>query len=115
LWTWWNFTLTIELNVWRQIVGEIDFTSSFQISFQSELLGRSVNLAEVVDAGIATSCAFCLDEIGEANRRENADAGKVQKEPNSGTARYWQVPPNNQKPAGIDQTRDQNGRKRGDA
>ena len=50
--TRWDFTVFVELDVGRQVVGEIDFISGFQILFQSELISCGVNLAQVVDAGI---------------------------------------------------------------
>ena len=50
LWTWWNFTLTIELNVWRQIVGEIDGFAIGLAFLQSEFLGGDINLTQIINA-----------------------------------------------------------------
>ena len=45
-----NLTIRIELNVRRQVAGEIDAVAIRQVMFQSELIRGGINLAEVVDA-----------------------------------------------------------------
>ena len=73
--TRWDFAVFGEFDVGRQIVWEIDFISSFQILFQSELVRCGINLAEVVDTSIHRAGASCLDEIGGAGYK-NPDTEK---------------------------------------
>lgn len=62
-----DFPLTIEFNVGCQVVGEIDgFAVGFTL-LQRELVGGSVNLPEVVDAGIEATGAAGFDEVGQRN------------------------------------------------
>ena len=73
--TRWDFTVFGEFDVGRQVVWKIDFISSFQILFQSELVRCGINLAEVVDTSIHRAGASCLDEIGGAGYK-NPDTEK---------------------------------------
>jgi hypothetical protein len=48
-----NFPGAVELDVRRQVAGEIDAGTIGQVVFQSKLTSGTINLAEVVDAGVA--------------------------------------------------------------
>ena len=50
-----NVAGTIELDIRREVIGKIDGRPVGQLMFQGELVGRRINLPEVVDAGVATT------------------------------------------------------------
>jgi hypothetical protein len=65
-----DFSLAVEFDVGRQVFGEIDgFAVGFTV-LQCELIGSGVNLPEVVDAGIAATCAASFDEVGQGNNHD---------------------------------------------
>ena len=72
--TWWNFTVAVEFDVRCQVVGIVDgFTIGFAF-LQSELLDCNVNLTQVVDARIESSCASRAYKIwNDGSQDKNSD------------------------------------------
>jgi len=54
-WAGGDFTLAIELDVRRQVVGIVDGVAVCLAVFQSKLIRSSINLAQIVDAGFCGS------------------------------------------------------------
>ena len=50
-----NLALAVEFDVRRQVVWKTDAVAIGQVIFQCELIRGSINLAKVVDAGVAFS------------------------------------------------------------
>ena len=70
-WTRRNFPFVVELDVWRQVVGEVDFISSLQAFFLGELICGSSNLTQVIDASV---CRTGMRSATVFNRNHNYEA-----------------------------------------
>jgi hypothetical protein len=65
----------VQLDVRRQVVREGDGLAGGFLLFECELVGRRVNLAEVVDAGVGLRSGSGFYEVWNRNRRQEADDG----------------------------------------
>lgn len=106
--TWWDFAVFGELDVGRQIIGKVDGFAILFVFLQGELIGCGINLTQVVDAGIHSAGASCLDEIGKDDQHENSGTKKGEDDQSFGFPRHWQTSLSNQKPTGTNQTYGQN-------
>ena len=74
-WAAGNAGIRIQLDVRRQVVREADGVAGDFLVFQRPLVGRRVNLAEVVDASIGLRGGACFHEVRNRDGREEADDG----------------------------------------
>ena len=65
----------IQLDVRRQVGSQYDGITGLFAFFQRELVGRRVNLAEVVDTSIGLRGGAGFHKVGNSNRRQQADDG----------------------------------------
>ena len=65
----------VQLDVGRQIRGQGERRTGRLALFQSPLVGRRVNLAKVVDAGIRLRCRTRFHKVRNRNRCQQADDG----------------------------------------
>jgi hypothetical protein len=70
-----NRACGVQLDIVRQVVREIYGRAGGQFGFQRILIGRRVNLAEVVDAGVLLGGGACFHEVGDGDGRQEADDG----------------------------------------
>ena len=70
-----NFACRVQPDVRRQVVGIADGRPGGEFRFQSELVGRRVNLAEVVDAGIGLGGGTGFHEVRNRDGGQEADDG----------------------------------------
>jgi len=65
----------VQLDIGREVGAERDRRTRGLALFQRELVGRRVNLAEVVDASVGLRGGTRFHEVRDRNRREEADDG----------------------------------------
>ena len=70
-----NAASGVELDVGSQVGGIVDGRTGDLALFQGPLVGRRVNLAEVVDASVGLRGGTSLHEVRNRDRREEADDG----------------------------------------
>lgn len=73
--TWWDFSSDVQFDVWRQVIRKPDGLAVGEALFQSELVGRCINLAEVVDTGMGSGGCSGFYKIGNSDGSENNDDG----------------------------------------
>ena len=78
----------IELDVGRQINGQRNACTGRFALFQGELVGRRVNLAEVVNASIGLRGGARFHEVRNRNGRQEADDGHDDHDFNQREARF---------------------------
>ena len=78
----------VQLDVGRQINGQRDAVTGLFALFQRELVGRRVNLAEVVDASIGLRGGTRFHEVRNRNGRQEADDGHDDHDFNQREARF---------------------------
>ena len=64
-WTRWNFAIFVEFDVRRQVVRKVDGLTIGLAFFQSEFLGRGINLTKIVDAGVCWTCSTLISNLVE--------------------------------------------------
>ena len=70
-----NGTSRVQLDVRRHVSRIVDGRARGFLVFQRELVGRRVNLAQVVDAAIGLGRRTRFDEVRDRDRRQEADDG----------------------------------------
>ena len=65
----------VQLDVRRQVVRKVNRSPSELMRLQSKLIGRRVNLAEVIDASVGLRGGARFYEVRNGNGREQADDG----------------------------------------
>src|ERR1017187_57888 len=65
----------IQLDIGREVGRPNDGVTAGPVRFQRELVGRRVNLAEVVDAGVGLRGGACFHEVRNRDGRQQADDG----------------------------------------
>lgn len=86
-----NGTRSVELDVGSQVSAQGEGVTSLFALFQSELVGRRVNLTEVVDASIGLRGSASFDEVRNRDRRQEADDGHDNHDFDEGEARRTEV------------------------
>src|ERR1019366_8860175 len=83
-----NGARRIQLDVGAQVGRIGDRVVGLQVLFQRELVGRRVNLAEVVDAGVGLGGGAPLQEVRNRDGRQQADDGHDDHDFDEGEARF---------------------------
>ena len=86
-----NALVRVQLDIGRQVGGQHDGRTGRFALFQRELVGCRVNLAQVVDAGVGLRGGTGLHEVGNRNRRQQADDGHDDHDFNEGETRFTDV------------------------
>ena len=81
----------IQLDVGRQIRGQRDRIRRLLTLFQRELVGRRVNLAEVVDTGVGLRGRTGFHKVRNRDRCQQADDGHNNHDFNQGETRITEV------------------------
>ena len=81
----------VEFDVGRQVNGQRNACTGRFALFQRKLVGRRVNLAEVVDASIGLRGGTRLHEVGNRNGCQKADDGHDDHDFNQREARFTGV------------------------
>ena len=81
----------VQLDVGRQVGRIGDGITGLLALFQRELVGRRINLAEVVDAGIALRGGTGFHEVRNRNGRQEADDGHDDHDFHQGETRFTDV------------------------
>ena len=86
-----NFAGGVQLDIGRQVGAQSYGGPGCLASFESELIGRPVNLAEVVDAGVGLRGGTGFHEVRNRNCRQQADNGHDDHDFHQGEARLTDV------------------------
>ena len=86
-----NAAVRVQLDVGREVARVADGRTGGLALFQRELVGRRVNLAEVVDAGVGLGGGTRFHEVRNRNRRQEADDGHDNHDFNEGETRFTDV------------------------
>ena len=70
-----NAARGVQLDVGREVGGQHNRVGGLFATFQSELVGRRVKLAEVVDAGVGLRLSTRFHEVRNRDGRQEADDG----------------------------------------
>ena len=81
-----NFAGPVELDVRRQIVGEIDGFTIGLASFQRELIGCGINLAKMIDTAIGRTGVSRPKTVGRVKEHKQPEARRCA-DPNDGFPR----------------------------
>ena len=81
----------VQLDVRRQVGGQRDGCTGLFALFQRELVGRRVNLAEVVDAGVGLRGGASFHEVRNRDGRQEADNGHDDHDFHQGETRFTDV------------------------
>ncbi len=82
---------SIQLDIGRQVRVHRDAGAGGLALFQSELVGRRINLAEVVDTGIGLRGGARFHEVRDRDRGEEADDGHNDHDFDEREARFTDV------------------------
>ena len=74
----WNFPGTIEFDVRRQVIWEVDWSTIGKVMFQCELLSSSSNLTKVVGASVGSAGEASKDEGWATNYNDAYNDAKNQ-------------------------------------